>query len=488
MNFVTPEFAVFFVLVLGLCRFCAEDPNRRLWFNMGLLGAGLVFYASAGLIFVPLLLTVAAINWACARLMCGAEPKRRRAWLWLTVAGNLSLLGFFKYYEFMLVSLEGLGLQLISANSALLELAFPVGLSFYTFQGLSYVIDCYREPARAPESFSRVLLFVSFFPTVMSGPILRSGQFLPQLDSLRVPDTEDVAAGCSLIVSGLFKKVVLASYLSEHVVREVFQTPELFSSWSALAAVYAYSLQIYCDFSGYSDMATGFARLMGFRLPENFRAPYMAVNLQDFWRRWHITLSLWLRDYLYIPLGGNRKGNRALNLIVTMFLGGLWHGSHTRFLLWGLMHGLGLTVVHGFGAVWGRVDAALNSRFGKQDSLRGRLAKLDMLRAPLGWFLTFHFVSALWVFFRADDMERALEILRRAVVWGLPGEGFPLLVIPAVLAGLALQVVGPAVHNWFTRLQIVLPWPVQGLLLAVTCGAILKLGPDGVLPFIYFQF
>lgn len=478
MNFVTPEFVVFFALVLGLCRFCAEDPGRQHWFHRGLLGAGLVFYATAGLIFVPLLLTVAGINWGCARLMCGAEPLRRRQWLWLAVAGNLSLLGFFKYYEFVLVSLEELGLHLLAANSAVLELAFPVGLSFYTFQGLSYLIDCYRDAARKPEPFSRVLLFVSFFPTVMAGPILRSHQFLPQLDTLKLPDAEDVAAGCSLIVSGLFKKVVLASYLSEQVVREVFQTPELFSSWAVLAAVYGYSLQIYCDFSGYSDMATGFARLLGFRLPENFRAPYMAVNLQDFWRRWHITLSLWLRDYLYIPLGGSRRGNRAVNLIVTMFLGGLWHGSHARFLLWGLMHGLGLAVVHGLRGVWDGVS----------EPVRARFAWLKPLHKPLGWFLTFHFVSALWVFFRAEDMSRALEILHRAVIWGLPGEGFPLLVIPAVLVGLGLQVAGPYIHGWFTRLQTVLPWPVQGLLLAVTCGAILKLGPDGVLPFIYFQF
>lgn len=475
MNFVTPEFAVFFLLTLGLCRLCA-GPG----FGPVLLACNLVFYASAGLLFVPLLLAVALLNWAAARLMSGVLCRHRRWCLGVAVAGNLSFLAFFKYYEFLLATLEQVAgfSGALALGGTFLELAFPVGLSFYTFQGISYAVDQFRNPERPPESLYRVLLFVSFFPTVMAGPILRAGQFFPQMDSLVPADKDDVVVGCAYIVSGLFKKVVLASYLSEQVVREVFQTPELFSSWAVLAAIYGYTLQIYCDFSGYSDLATGFARLLGFRLPENFRAPYLAVNLQDFWRRWHITLSLWLRDYLYIPLGGNRRGSQTLNLMITMFLGGLWHGSHLRFLVWGFMHGAGLAVVHGLH----------HCTAGMSEGAQRFWARLSWLTRPLAWGLTFHFVAALWVFFRADDMDRAVEILRRVVLWGQSGEGFPLLVIPAVLTGLVLQAVGPRLFRWFCALQRCLPWPAQAFLLAVTCGAILKMGPDGVLPFIYFQF
>ncbi|WP_462431057.1 MBOAT family O-acyltransferase, partial [Bilophila wadsworthia] len=237
-------------------------------------------------------------------------------------------------------------------------------------------------------------------------------------------------------------------------------------------------IQIFCDFSGYSDMAIGVGRLMGFRLPENFRSPYLALNIQDFWRRWHITLSLWLRDYLYIPLGGSRRGNRYLNLIITMALGGLWHGSNIRFLVWGVMHGVGLAVVHAF--------HELKKRFWP-DGFTPSPA-LHWCGVGASWLLTFHFVSFLWVFFRAEDMERSLEILRRVFVFGQPGEGFPLLVIPAVLIGLALQLFGARLFAAFVDAQERLPWAVQAVVLALVGGFILKMGPDGVMPFIYFQF
>lgn len=478
MNFVTPEFAVFFFVVLALVRLCSTGGPAA--FGPVLLVANLVFYATAGIIFVPLLLTVAALNWGAGRLMHGAQPNQRRLWISLSVAGNVSLLAFFKYYEFFLTTVESLlgGLGFLAATTGMLELAFPVGLSFYTFQGLAYAIDQYRTPERDPESLYRVLLFVSFFPTIMAGPILRPHQFLPQFDTLRPPDKDDVAEGCTLIVSGLFKKVVLASFLSEQVVRDVFQTPELFSSWAVLIAVYGYSLQIWCDFSGYSDMAIGFARLLGFKLPANFRSPYLALNLQDFWRRWHITLSSWLRDYLYIPLGGSRHGSRTANLIITMLLGGMWHGSHLRFLIWGFMHGLGLAVVHGFQHLtrhWSEASLLFWSR-------------LRWLTTLLSWLLTFHFVTLLWIFFRADDLPRALEIISRMLHFGLPGQGFTALAIPAILCGLVLQLIGTRIAAFFTHLQVHLPWPLQTLLLAVVCGFILRMGPDGVLPFIYFQF
>ena len=314
MNFVTLEFATFFLFVLVAGWLLRERDGE---YRAFLLVCNLFFYALAGMAFVPLLLAVAVLNWGAVHLMSrfSGQPRKRKGVIALDVALHVALLAFFKYYEFLILGLESLasavGLDTGILRHALpsMEILFPVGLSFYTFQGLSYAIDHYRCPDEPPRAFLDVLLFVSFFPTIMAGPIMRARQFLPQLGH-RTWDSRDLQEGFALILSGLFKKVVIASYLSEHIVRDVFESPEFYSSWTILAAVYAYSIQIFCDFSGYSDMAIGVGRLMGFRLPENFRSPYLALNIQDFWRRWHITLSLWLRDYLYIPLGGSRRGNR----------------------------------------------------------------------------------------------------------------------------------------------------------------------------------
>lgn len=481
MNFVTLEFASFllFVLVAGWLLRDRDEAYRAF-----LLLCNLFFYAVAGIAFVPLLLAVAVLNWGTAHLLARfrERPRVRKALIVADVTAHVCLLAFFKYYEFLVLGLEslaslgGFGMGLVAHALPGTDMLFPVGLSFYTFQGLSYAVDHYRNPDEPPRAFLDVLLFVSFFPTIMAGPILRARQFLPQLGH-RTWESRDVQEGFALILSGLFKKVVIASYLSEHIVRGVFESPEFYSSWAVLAAVYAYSIQIFCDFSGYSDMAVGVGRLMGFRLPENFRSPYLALNVQDFWRRWHITLSLWLRDYLYIPLGGSRRGNRYLNLIITMALGGLWHGSHLRFLIWGVMHGVGLAVVHAFHQLkprlWpGPVENAV----------------LRWCGMAAAWLLTFHFVSLLWIFFRAEDMERSLEILRRLLFFGQPGEGFPLLVVPAVAAGLLVQLYGARLFRGFVDMQDRLPWAAQAVVLALLGGFILRMGPDGVMPFIYFQF
>ena len=481
MNFVTLEFASFllFVLVAGWLLRDRDEAYRAF-----LLLCNLFFYAVAGIAFVPLLLAVAVLNWGAAHLLARFRDRSRvrKTLIVADVAAHGCLLAFFKYYEFLVLGLEslaslgGFGMGLVAHALPGTDMLFPVGLSFYTFQGLSYAVDHYRNPDEPPRAFLDVLLFVSFFPTIMAGPILRARQFLPQLGH-RTWESRDVQEGFALILSGLFKKVVIASYLSEHIVRGVFESPEFYSSWAVLAAVYAYSIQIFCDFSGYSDMAVGVGRLMGFRLPENFRSPYLALNVQDFWRRWHITLSLWLRDYLYIPLGGSRRGNRYLNLIITMALGGLWHGSHLRFLIWGVMHGVGLAVVHAF--------HQLKPRLWPGPVENTVLRWCGMAAA---WLLTFHFVSLLWIFFRAEDMERSLEILRRLLFFGQPGEGFPLLVVPAVAAGLLVQLYGARLFRGFVDMQDRLPWAAQAVVLALLGGFILRMGPDGVMPFIYFQF
>ena len=482
MNFVTLEFAAFLLVVLILGSFFQK---RATTCRVILLCANFFFYACAGLALVPLLLAVSILNWGTARLLSSPhKTSTRKCILGVDIGIHIALLAFFKYNEFFLHGLELLLSALFSGSSGssltgmtsaygLTDILFPVGLSFYTFQGLSYAIDQYRD-VKPSGTFVEVLLYVSFFPTIMAGPILRFGSFAPQLDK-RNYDSRSLQEGFALILSGLFKKVVIASYLSEHIVRDVYLTPEIYSSPAVLAAVYAYSIQIFCDFSGYSDMAIGIGRLMGFQLPENFHSPYLACNLQDFWRRWHISLSRWLRDYLYIPLGGSRRGNRYANLIITMTLGGLWHGSHARFLVWGVLHGMGLALVHAFHKL-------------KPTLLPASLPPAaQFLGHVLSWLLTFHFVTILWVFFRAEDMDRSLEIIRRAFA-AETGIGFPMLVIPAILAGFLVQLYGRRLFTGFLSFQERLPWYGQAIVLALVGGFILKMGPDGVMPFIYFQF
>ncbi len=514
MNFVTVPFAFFFVLVLCMHAFTRKGslPYKTL-----LLLFSLAFYASAGMTFLPLLLLVAILNWLTVGLINHYRYKQKTAKIILgaNVSIHLCLLIFYKYYEFFLTNLEaffntvGLSIPLYNIISSA-EYLFPIGLSFYTFQGLSYAIDQYRNPTNKPETFFDVLLFVSFFPTILAGPILRAKDFFPQLRGEKVEnpkliknflphgfeDTvenreQDIILGFTFILSGLFKKVVLASYLSEHIVHNVFSTPDSYASLTVLIGVYAYAMQIYCDFSGYSDLAVGVGRLMGYRLPQNFNAPYLALSIQDFWRRWHITLSQWLRDYLYIPLGGNRKGNRTLNLILTMTLGGLWHGSHLRFLIWGVMHGVGLALVHawqGFCAFFmpkDKVDPKATDKV-KNGFTTSKI--FTMPYAFLCWFLTFHFVCVLWIFFRADTTEIAWQLIERIIFWDTQGSGFEVLVIAAIICTMLTQMVGSHIFRTFVSILHKQWVPVQVAVYAILCALILKLGPDGVLPFIYFQF
>jgi alginate O-acetyltransferase complex protein AlgI len=482
MHFTTLQFAVFFLVVLCLNWVLRE---RRGPYRFMLLAANMFFYASLSVRFLPLLILVGFLNWAFALAMSRTESSGwKKFCLAADVGLNLGILAFFKYFEFFYSALEA-GLVHIGVRISfpLMEIVFPVGISFFTFQGLSYAVDVYRDRERLVKSPVDVLLFVSFFPTVLSGPIMRARNFIPQLDRPKF-DQIDYHQGFALILSGLFKKVVIASYLSEHIVRQVFQVPDHFSAPAVLAGVYAYSIQIYCDFSGYTDLAMGIALLMGFSIPENFRSPYRALNVQEFWHRWHISLSTWLRDYLYISLGGNRKGEarKYINIMITMVLGGLWHGAHARFLLWGALHGLGLMVTHLYKDIrqkWRRASGENGEEGSGKSSVMGSF---------IAWLLTFHFVSFLWVFFRAENAERAFEIFQAVFQWSRPGEGFELLVIPAILAGLGIQFAGGHIERMYLWVQNRLPLPLQAVVISVIVLVILRMGPDGVLPFIYFQF
>ncbi|MFH1329119.1 MAG: MBOAT family protein [Actinomycetota bacterium] len=475
MLFPTVQFAIFFVVVFLGHWLLMQHPRPWRWF---ILAASYFFYGFWDWRFTGLLAGSTLINqFLAVRIHAARTPRARRWFLAAAIAANLGVLSFFKYYGFFITSvvatLDKVGLHV---DIRPLEVILPVGISFFTFQAMSYVIDIYRGKLQ-PARWLDFAVYLSFFPQLVAGPIVRGTEFLPQLQGPRDPRRVDASRGFYLIFIGLAKKIVIADFLASHIVDQVFASPGLSSGPEVLFAVYAYAIQIYADFSAYSDIAIGVALLMGFRFPENFNAPYAAVSVADFWRRWHMTLSRWLRDYLYVPLGGNRGGRLLTyrNLMLTMFLGGLWHGAAWRFVVWGGLHGVFL---------------AVERAVVEQRRARGLAPLPDTvwLRAAkrLG---TFHLVCLAWVFFRADSLGTAWSILGRLFTgWGRATTLVTPAVLVAIAVGLAAQYVPRGAVNrgliGFSRLRPVM----QGVLLAFTLMLIDALGPEGVAAFIYFQF
>ncbi|MDH3682050.1 MAG: MBOAT family protein [Acidimicrobiia bacterium] len=461
MLFPSVTFAGFFVVVYFVHLLLAG--RTRLW-KLAMLAASFTFYGWWDWRFCALIAASIMANWALGAAVAATTGRRSRPWVALAVLANLAVLGGFKYYGFFIEAVSAsLGSTL---GLPVLDLALPVGISFFTFQALSYVVDLHRRTLE-PRPLLDFAVYLSFFPQLVAGPIVRASEFLPQLDRPR--DAVDVNEAAWLIGRGLFKKMVVASYLAQEVVDPVFASPATADRIELLLAFYGYAIQIYADFSGYTDIAIGIALLLGFRFPSNFDQPYRARSIQDFWHRWHQTLSRWLRDYLYVPLGGNRISELATyrNLLATMVLGGLWHGAAWTFVIWGAIHGLALCA--------------------------GRLAE----RAPerwrirpgpvLGWLVTFHVVCVAWVLFRAPTFETAWSVLVGLVTAPI-GSSVNVAAALLIAAALALQLapttpaarlraligrVDPAVHS-----------AAVGVWIALVAG----LGPDGVDPFIYFQF
>ncbi|MCL4819259.1 MAG: MBOAT family protein [Vicinamibacteria bacterium] len=387
MSFASPVFFAFVALVLLGLAVLRRHGARTL--ALGL--ASCLFYAAWDWRYLGLLLLVSGIDYACAAAIhASAEPARRRHFLLLSVVSNLAILGWFKYYGFFASNLALAGVSLPA-----LEILLPAGISFYTFKSMSYTIDVYRRDIEPARNWRDYATFVSFFPELIAGPIVRASVFLPQMARTLGPTRSRLAIGGSLFLLGLTKKVVVADRLAV-VADAVFASPAAWDPVTVWLGLLAYTLQIYCDFSGYSDMAIGTAHAIGFDLPENFDMPYLAASVAEFWRRWHITLSTWLRDYLYIPLGGNRSGaaRTEINLMATMLLGGLWHGASWNFVLWGALHG-GALVVH---RAW--------SRLGRP------------LPRPIATALTFAFVAACWVPFRATSFADTRTIFERLAGFG----------------------------------------------------------------------
>lgn len=429
-----------------------------------------------------------------------APIPRAKSWMAFGVASCLAVLVFYKYTAFAITSLiDALDLVGIRWSPAIPEIPLPVGVSFFVFHAISLIVDTYRKKIKEPLSLLDSLLYVAFFPQLVAGPILRADSFLPQLRQTRDPQKIDVALAFWLIGLGLAKKVLIANFLATQLVDPVFSAPHLFSGLHTLLAIYGYAAQIYCDFSGYTDVAIGSAILLGYQFPPNFNSPYASTNIQDFWRRWHISLSSWLRDYLYISLGGSRGSGRYFtlrNLMLTMLLGGLWHGASWNFVFWGFLHGAAL-VVHRLWTDWraasSPTDASPNSTPENTPS--------NILSNLFGKIATFHFVCAAWIFFRATSFGDAMAVFAGLLKpWHWQAiEGEPALAVwnsswltmclfASLIGGILLQNLGNDVTTRIRTQLARLPWYGLAIFFAVFLWMLDILGPTGVPPFIYFQF
>ncbi len=433
------------------------------------------YYKSSGTYFFLLGLDTVS-DFLIARLMaCEERLWLRKVWVMLSLTVNLGLLSYFKYTNFLgefFASLAG-------GTFTTEDIFLPVGISFFTFQSLSYTIDVYRRQIAPLANLLDYAFYVSFFPQLVAGPIVRARDFIPQIRRPLFVSDEMFGRAIFLIVSGLFKKAILSDYISINFVERIFDNPTLYSGVENLMGVYGYALQIYCDFSGYSDMAIGIALLLGFHFNINFDSPYKSASVTEFWHRWHISLSSWLRDYLYISLGGNRKGKirQYVNLILTMFLGGLWHGASWNFVLWGVMHGVALAIHKAWMALTGRR---------KGEYSHG-------IRRFFGIVLTFHFVCLCWVFFRNVQFSASMDMLKQIFT------AFRPQLFPQLIAGywevFALMALGYLLHfvpaRWehaCTTAVVRLPLLGKAVLMVLMIYFVIQMKSSEIQPFIYFQF
>jgi alginate O-acetyltransferase complex protein AlgI len=434
MLFNTPEFIIFFVIVLSVIAIV----KMRLFQHLFLLGASYFFFYFSSNYLLTLLIFSTLLDFYVGKAIYSAKNKRIKKLLLISsLAGNLGLLGFFKYADFGITQINKLTDILGFSEIPALELILPIGISFYTFQTISYTVDIYRGKLTPSKSLAEFALFVSFFPQLVAGPILRASEFLPQLrekiskghftSKLRTITIHDTALrmGVTLMAMGFFKKMFFADNIAP-MVDEIFSMPTGLESFSVVLGAIAFGVQIYCDFSGYSDIAIGAAMILGFHIPANFNKPYFATSPVDFWRRWHISLSSWLRDYLYIPLGGNKKGNTRtyVNLVTVMFLGGLWHGASWNFVIWGLMHGIYLAIQKLITNIFPQLK---NNQFTKKRHIK-----------IISILITQYFVFMAWLVFRVQNIDALPYVLYKYVIWDfatnstifiVSGNKFPIVLI-----------------------------------------------------------
>ncbi|MFH1418506.1 MAG: MBOAT family protein [Planctomycetota bacterium] len=488
MIFSSWRFAFFFLAVFGVYWVLRGRRARHVF----LLLASYFFYMSWNPWLVSLIVGSTVLDYCIGlRLARTERPKWRKLLLTCSIMGNLGILAIFKYADFFVVSLrEMLGTCGVQANLSTLSIILPVGISFYTFQTLSYTIDIYRHRIAPTRSVVDFALFVAFFPQLVAGPIVKACDFLPQLRTVKRFSWERLESGTVLFMVGLTKKLLIADSLAA-LVDPVFAEPSRYVTADLWLAMFCYGGQIYCDFSGYTDMAIAVARILGFELRPNFANPYLAISLTDFWHRWHISLSTWLRDYLYIPLGGSRVGRLLTyrNLMITMLLGGLWHGASWTFVIWGAIHGAALVVTKHVRALRRPPAPPLRRYVG----------------IAAGWAATLLVVHIAWVFFRCQPivpmgaaepeptvvaLQRATYIVTHLFVPAEVSEPLWLMNKLPMLCLLALMAAMQIYDEWVRRGRpgLVLPAPVAGVGYAAWIIALVLLSPENASPFIYFQF
>lgn len=486
--FSSSLFFILFLIFLLVYRILKHAKHARILF-VSLFS--LYFYYKCGGWYFLLLLAMVTSDFLIGRALTQESDKvKKKRWVTLSVCIDLMVLAFFKYFNFIGDALfniaSGVGYYLGSSSIEAISwrpvsIFLPVGISFFTFQSLSYIVDLYRGEVKAVTRWVDYLFYISFFPQLVAGPIVRAKDFLPQMNRTPHLSRGNLGRGMVLVMVGLFKKAIISDYISVNFVDRVFDAPQLYSGVENLLAAYGYMLQVYCDFSGYSDMAIGLALFLGFRFRKNFDVPFNAATITEFWRRWHISLSTWLKDYLYIPLGGNRKGKfrSYINLLITMLLGGLWHGAAWQFILWGGMHGVALVLHKLFMRLFPKAKpTGHNMKWG------WRL---------LGVVLTFNFVVFTFIFFRAKDMQTAVALLR-AIATNFHPEVFGQFVLGYRMV-FALIVLGYVLHflprkfvRATNRTIVRSPLLVQLFLFVVLLFTVFQFKSADVQPFIYFQF
>jgi alginate O-acetyltransferase complex protein AlgI len=467
MIFSSLTFFIFFAIVLLVLRLVKSNDIKKAF----LLGASCFFYGYWDYRFLALMLVVTVANYFFGlRLQNETRPEARRGWLVASIFFNLAILGFFKYYNFFIESANAV-LASAGIRFGLLNIILPIGISFITFEVISYTVDIYRKESPSVNSFFDLALLVAFFPHLIAGPILKPDHFLSQLDREITIRGENLNYGGQMFLVGLVKKVLVADRVAMFV-DPVFKNPEFYSAGTLWLAVIAYAIQIYCDFSGYTDMAIGTARCMGFEIPQNFDLPYISRSITEFWRRWHISLSTWLRNYLYIPLGGNRKGKirQYLNLLIVMLLAGLWHGASWNFVVWGGLHGIALAVHKVF-----------------SDYTKGLAAIASPVVAFISWAMTLLFVCTTWVFFRSSDFGTSFLILKKMFLLTEP-DGIRWYATALFLA-LPMLIAADYAATRLNAGKMLCLKNFRGLfvLFFVLLGLVF-LAPQNSAPFIYFQF
>lgn len=462
----------FWVMFVAFILIYAVVQQRKVQMMLYVTAFSLFFYYLCNEVACLLLLFTAVVDWLLAqRISKATEKKHKKIYLTLSICLSAGILVYLKYSNFLIDTWN----NLFSGNFQLLDLFLPVGISFYTFQSISYVVDVYRGKVEATKSFLQYIFYLSFFPLILAGPIMRAGKFFPQIQEGKQVTKTMIYGGLWLVILGIVKKVILADYIAQYN-SWVFDDPLHYSGFEGAMAVLGYAAQIYCDFSGYSDMSIGMASIMGFDLGENFNFPYKARNLSDFWRRWHISLSTWMRDYIYIPLGGNRcsKWRMHLNNMLTMLVAGLWHGASWMFIIWGAGHGAGL-IIQKLNKPW--LD---------------KLPDTYVVRF-CSWLLTFVFVTLLWVFFRSASVEQGVDLLTH--IWTDFDMSYALPFMKArstwcvfIFLIFICHVVSNQAYEQIKTYFIRSPWLVKLFIFMVVIQLVLQYQTDNVQPFIYFKF